>query len=551
MELRSGWDSPPTKSAPSLTPSRKRRLSFKILKAPFRRSTPAEPEPPVFPIPLPDGTSPLDHPTPNEPTKAVSTRTKSLRTPSLLSRKFRRRSLGLFGTKMEKPLEELETPVVVVEEEEIRPPRSTINWVKRTDNQPLPSEAATIREQWLKKQHFERPAPQIAVELDHRASIGSVGSLLFPSTTPGQQLRVFTPPPPRAVSPHTQPNADYSSYPSSTISTTSQQDELLRGMAKPFPSRAAHTESAQQALPSATPEEEVLPFMFPVPPHRQTDLPTPPASPHAGYPTQLASPLPMEKSDLAPPIPFDTPPHTPQRSSFVEGGMERQASAPTRRASTLTATDFAATSPAEPRRPQSLVVGPTSSTVPIFTRGTGNPFNRLSHGRSASVALPSTSSSSTSLSIPASALGNATSILRRPVSIAPGMGGRRMSASLASTIGAPGGANRQSWASMQSQASSIGSTVSQRDGAGGGRGLLDEVRRRADERERRGKVHRRNESNATVQPEQPQQKWQPVPEIREKKDADLPEEERREWEHEAEEMFSDARMEALVRELGF
>jgi hypothetical protein len=68
--------------------------------------------------------------------------------------------------------------------------------------------------------------------------------------------------------------------------------------------------------------------------------------------------------------------------------------------------------------------------------------------------------------------------------------------------------------------------------------LLQEVRRRAEERELRGKVSS-NRLSMSVQPEE-----------RAEEDDDEDEGEKGTWEHEAEEMFSDARMEALVRELG-
>ncbi|GAA5894500.1 hypothetical protein JCM6882_004836 [Rhodosporidiobolus microsporus] len=542
-------DKPPASSAaaPSLTPSRKRRLSLKSLN-PFRRDRRDSDLTPLHPIPL--DPIPLDPPpqdeTPARPASKAS---------SVFSKKLRRRSLmklGGGGARAEqKAQEEKENEERRAKEEEHR--RSGINWQKRTANQPLPSEAATIRAAWIREQIINAPPPTISVEIDPRASISSVGSLLFPSTAPGQSLGVFTAPPPRSVQQPGGPALDYSTYAPSMASTASR-DDIVRAMAKPFPSRPASSQAselrrASLSLTSPTPEEETLPFAFPLPPARQSDMLTPPASPFGSV-----SPLHKEPSAKAAQpqgVPFDTPPHTPQRLSYHEGS-DRRSSPPSRQGSLVIATDYANRDPNG--RPLSLTIPPSSSTVPIFTRGT-SPFARLSgHQRSASAALPSTTSSSAS---------NSTSTIRRPVSIAPQLGGRRMSASLASsgafTGVAPGGANRQSWASMQSQASSVGSSTS---ASQGGRGLIDEIRRRAEEREKRGKSHRRGDSNATVMQEKADgARWQPAEaEILEKENVGVQqhqqpylgdvEQEVRGFAYEAEEMFSDERMQALVRELG-
>lgn len=70
--------------------------------------------------------------------------------------------------------------------------------------------------------------------------------------------------------------------------------------------------------------------------------------------------------------------------------------------------------------------------------------------------------------------------------------------------------------------------------------MLAEVRRRAEEREQKGTLRPgSNRLSMSVQPEEEQ--------VEEEEDDGGKET----WEHEAEEMFSDARMEALVRELGF
>lgn len=569
----------PLQGAPSLSPSRKRRLSFKILTAPFRRSHPAAtgPTPPVFPLPLDSSPLVSDF----QPVKgSVSTRTGSI-----LSRKFRRRSLPSFGSKADKVAKEVKEAAARAEEQQVenekenrhdeleeRPKTSSINWVKRTANEPLPSEAANIREQWLKEQYFGRPPPMLAVELDHRASITSVGSLLFPSASQGQQLDIFSAPPPRAV------ENEYSPYANSTISAASQRDDLVRDMAKPLPSGTRSVgqvgEAKRTSLIGPTPEDEMLQFMFPTPPPRQSDLPTPPASPHRSPIALALTHDPSKKPELSQVAPFDhpTPPHTPQRRSFVESPVDvdgQRDSAPSRRASSAVSGDAMAAAAAassstvvptaDRRRPLSLTLAP-SATIPIFTRGSISQINRLTgHVRSSSVVGPSTSSSSLNSNLTGTTTPTCPPpAFRRPVSIAPGLGGRRMSQSFASTISgapltAPGGDNRKSWASVQSVTPSISSSVSipqAGPGAGGGVGggtgnsLLAEVRRRAEEREQKGRSNR--ESLVAVQREEEQHDEGSRDEDSESEDA----EKRGTWEHEAEEMFSDARMEALVRELG-
>ncbi|GAA6029108.1 hypothetical protein JCM8097_001602 [Rhodosporidiobolus ruineniae] len=544
--------------APSLTPSRKRRLSLKALTAPFRRS---ERNDPRLPNPSsPSAYNPLDHPNDFNPQPARPPSKAS----SIFSKKLRRKSLVNLGRSKKEPApEEVEQKTV----EEKERPRSAINWQKRMANEPLPSEAANIRAAWLHQQHRLETMypPQIAIELDPRGSFTSVGEILFPSSAQSQNLQVFVSQAPTSP-------GDYSTYAPSTAS--SQRDDLLRTMAQPFPSRPPSQTSGMRrqslSMTSATPETESLPFQFPVPPPRQSDLPTPPASPH-GYVPPLEPQRRRDsllKREPAQQIGPDTPPHTPQRTSYHEGSGAPLGSTPARQNSLVSAVDFATTSPANPRRPLSLVLGQNSGTIPIFTRGT-SPFHRLGHGRSASAALPSNSSSTSSVS-------NAGSTVRRPVSIAPQLGGRRMSASLASSgaFAPPGGSNRQSWASMQSQADSIGSSASA--GAGttsSGRNLVDEVRRRADERERRNNSrsmgHRRGDSNATITQdkayERNSQAWQPgEADILEKENVAVKAsplrgasgeyDERMQYGAEAEalmgDMFSDERMQALVRELG-
>ncbi|GAA6004013.1 hypothetical protein JCM10207_006514 [Rhodosporidiobolus poonsookiae] len=570
---------PAQQAAPSLTPSRRRRLSLKALTAPFRRSSdrPTSP-PPTVPA---NYDSPLDHP---PPTDLKRTPTRSLRTPSILSRKLRRKSLVAL-VRPDKAKEEAAAAAAAEakEREEKEARRTSVNWQKRTADQPMPSEAANIRAAWLREQQNAERLPPLAVHLDPRGSISSIGSILFPAATPGQHLGVFSTAPPRAVQ-QSGLSTNYSTYAPSTISTGSQRDDLLRTMAKPFPSRPpSHlSEPRRQSLSMASPplvtpgtesETDELPsFVFPVPPPRQSDLPTPPASPqplHTVVPPPAQEEL-LIKEERYEPTPLDTPPHTPQRFSFSRSS-DRQPSPASRRSSAIVAEDFATAPQPNKRRPLSLTLSPTA--VPIFTRsGGGSPFSRLGHGRSASVAGQSSAAPAGVAPRPLSTLSASSANAnnpRRPVSIAPQLGGRRMSASLASSgafpgsgsgIVAPGGANRQSWASTHSQSSSIGSNTSAAERA---RGLLDEVRRRAEERERRSKGHKRGESTSTATQDKGEPgKWQPAEaELLETENflyasplqrgsADLDETERRMLETEAEEMFSDERMQALVRELG-
>ncbi|GAA5823269.1 hypothetical protein JCM11251_007545 [Rhodosporidiobolus azoricus] len=551
------WEPPaPFKPAPSLSPSRTRRLTFRVLN-PFRRDRDRRDSDltPLHPIPL--DPPPLEE-EPPKPARRTSTSIFSKKS-SLFSKKLRTRTLVKLGVgKASKEEADQKERQKEREEEERRAreeeyQRNMVHWQKRTANQPLPTEAAAIRAAWVREQIINQPAPTISVEIDPRASISSVGSLLFPASTPGQTLSVFNAPPPRSASQAGGPALDYATaYPPSTASSASR-DDIVRSMAKPFPSRPASSQAGEVrrtslSLTSPTPEEETLPFAFPLPPARQSDLDTPPASPYGSL-----SPLHKElvnKPVQLQTVPFDTPPHTPRRLSYLDGS-DRRSSPPSRRSSIVVSTDFASANRDANGRPLSLTIPPSSSTVPIFTRGT-SPFARLTgHQRSASAALPATGTASPTNP-------------RRPVSIAPQLGGRRMSSSLASSgafggAGTPNGVNRQSWASVQSQASSVGSSASTN---AGGKGLIEEIRRKAEERERgTSKGHRRGDSNATVMQEKEGGKWQPVEaDLAEKEniplagepylgDVDVVEEVGI-FAYEAEEMFSDERLQALVRELG-
>ncbi|BGP18624.1 hypothetical protein JCM10213v2_006690 [Rhodosporidiobolus nylandii] len=84
-------------------------------------------------------------------------------------------------------------------------------------------------------------------------------------------------------------------------------------------------------------------------------------------------------------------------------------------------------------------------------------------------------------------------------------------------------------------------------------GLLDEVRRGAEAREQRGIIHRRGDSGATVTQENGGGKWQPVEAGMVEKENVAVEEVQSEaptFADEADEMFSDARLRALIQELG-
>ncbi|GAA5945488.1 hypothetical protein JCM10213_004173 [Rhodosporidiobolus nylandii] len=518
-------------AAPSLTPSRRRRLSLKALTAPFRRSS--ERNDPS----LPAVATPEDH---------KSTRSRRTRTPSIFSGRLSRKGWSrAVGTDQQPGTEEGGEK------------KRGINWTKRTAGQPLPSAASAIRSAWVRQQVIERPPPVLDVQLDSRPSLSSVGSLLFPATSPGQPYDIFPSPSPLHASETLAP----ANYPDDArAATSSRTDDAVRTMARPFPSRPALTDEQRgvsliaesPVTPAATSEagDDGLSYDFPLPPPRQSDLPTPPASPPfppAAFPPSASAKTPPAEAERIQPTPLDTPPHTPQRGSFTLSPESRSASS-ARRASTLLAGDSAVTrGPPTERRPLSLTVPASSSsnTIPIFTRVT-NPSHRLvGHARSASATVPSDSAS---LAI---STGNP---LRRPVSIAPQLGGWRMSASLASSgaFAASDGSKRQSWASMQSSSS----------GTCGRVGLLDEVRRGAEAREQRGIIHRRGDSGATVTQENGGGKWQPVeagmvekenvavgaparPPLAEEVQSEAPT-----FADEADEMFSDARLRALIQELG-
>ncbi|GAA5974944.1 hypothetical protein JCM11641_006773 [Rhodosporidiobolus odoratus] len=527
---------PHRRSAPSLTPSRKRKLSLKALTAPFRRAAQRS-----------------DPPLSDQPPNVECTLSRSsTRTPSILSRKLRRKSL----VSLEKPEGSEEAKVFRAGGEKAERRRSGSGyWSKRTVSESLPSEAASIRAAWIHQQQGAVDMSPLEIRLDTRASLSSVGSLRFPVATPDQRVTHYLNAPQRqmALSASSGPT-----HAPSTASASSRTKPFLSPPASAIDLGQNNLAVAAPVTPSATSEgeEDHTSYRFPLRPPRDPDLPTPPASPTIyicpsssgassdGLPAVSGS----EEGRYQQPSPLNTPPHTPVRNSLIS---THRPSPPGRPGSSLSSSSTMTTSAGNRVQPRPVphTSSTTDSLIPIFTRGS-SPFARLSSslGRPTSVL---TSSSSTSIST-ASGLGSTTSG-RRPISIAPQLGSRRLSAAFASgglSSAATVAVNRQSWASVRPQ--SVGGITTGQDG-------LDGSRQKVEERDRRTHFHRRTDSSSTITADKGKMgKWQPVEgEIAEKENvgkypstvAEV-DEERRRFEAEAEALLSDERMQALVRELG-
>ncbi|BGP42268.1 hypothetical protein JCM10450v2_006361 [Rhodotorula kratochvilovae] len=544
---------------PSAPPpsSRKRRLSFKILPNPFRRA----PEPPEFDLsPFPP---PLPSPAENDAPTVVAPvmERKSSKASSVLSKKLRRRSL----VSLIRPDKADEGKGVV--EEKSATKMGGVNWEKRMAGHALPSAAASIKAEWINQQQPRRDdVPKVTLHASHD-SVTSVRGFLypFPSHSNGMISSTFgTSPIPEAK--EGLPNLGYSTYSPPPGSPTHR--DLMRVMAKPFPpSRPTSMATSERRrslsvtgsglmgspLPSSELGDDRMAYMFPTPPPRGSGssgtsaTSTSPSTPVVKAPT-ASNDLPSTLLPR-PSAPSSTPDAPPARPPRPESALEPRAHA-------------RVLSPVlERRRPMSVGMAPTVS-APASSSPAG-------HVRRASVAhtgdVPSPAES-----------GSTTPTARKPITIPPQLGGRRVSASLLSSgmLPAPAhahsaGSNRASWASVQSQAESVGSTASTSSGGrrrrflllgGGGSGAGSD------------KSHRRTESGATaaLQERAEPARWQPAEQDileREKENvgvgagamgktrrdgagAVIDEVERRRFEEEADAIFSDARMRALVRELG-
>ncbi|BGP10040.1 hypothetical protein JCM10049v2_005923 [Rhodotorula toruloides] len=403
---------------PSVQASRRRRLSLKALKNPFRRTSdaPSFDFPAFEPPPLP---GPDDDLPPSPP--RVEIRVERA-TANGQSKKLRRRSL------IERVQEEKGLSV----EQKARKERGGD---RRKSSLSMASDAADIKERWMRQQDAVVLAKDLEVSLlVPPASDTPSSNFRFPSLEPsprGSSVQHGSPSPRQADGPF--PTLPYSTYASPVEPPASPTPrDLMRTMAKPFPSKPVgprtidHSRNQSAADSLVTPasstdldETRQLSYMFPVPPERPQDSDAILVSPKDAF-----GPRPLRAEQR--PV------------SAVEASS--------------TARPW---TPVEQRRPSSMSFLPAA---PV-------PLRRLSRaGTSDSLDLATTSSQARG--------GSTAGVVRRPISIPSQRGGQRISASLllAGDVPAPvhgagsvRGQDRASWASMQSQASS----GSGRGGSGG------------------------------------------------------------------------------------
>ncbi|BGP02000.1 putative Chloride channel protein k [Rhodotorula toruloides ATCC 204091] len=416
---------------PSVQPSRRRRLSLKALTNPFRRTsdTPSFDFPAFEPPPLP---GPDDDLPPSPPRIKI----RVDRAPANgWSKKLRRRSL----------VERVQGEKGLVVEQKARKERGSD---RRKSSLSTASDAADIKERWMRQQDAVVLAKDLEVSLFvPPASDTPSSNFRFPSLEPsprGSSLQHSSPSPRHADGPF--PTLPYSTYaPPVEPPASPTTRDLMRMMAKPFPSKTAtlraidHSRNISTADSLVTPasstdldETRQLSYMFPVPPER-------------------TSPQQPEQAQLAP-LSTSFPAADPQDSDAIlvspkDVFRPRPPRVDPRPVSAVEASSTARPwTPVDQRRPSSMSF---PSVAPA-------PLRRLSRaGTSDSLELASTSTQARS--------SNPAGVVRRPISIPSQRGGQRISASLllAGDVPAPAhGAgsvraqDRASWASMQSQASS-------------------------------------------------------------------------------------------------
>ncbi|GJN92409.1 hypothetical protein Rhopal_005439-T1 [Rhodotorula paludigena] len=553
--------------------NRKRRLSFKSLTRSFRRA-PVTPEFELSPFPPPLPGPSDDEPPPPPVVVAPVMERNASKASSVLSKKLRRRSL-VNPMRSDKGQEAKDGGLEASG-------KGGVNWEKRMAGHALPSEAATIKADWMSQQQtHEVPA----VTLAGRGSVSSVRGFLFPGTATTPASSTFRPSPAHSASSSIHspkdglPSLGFSTYqpPQNPPGSPTHRD-LMRMMAKPFPNRAVassiddrrRSQSLTGSLNVGSPlpsseldDDRQLAFMFPSPPPRDSStssISTSPKSPSKPLEAELPPPIltdptsPFHRPSASSPYsPENPPPRPPRPGSALEASTKPRSLSPV----------------LEQRRPLSVGVAPIGTTPPVVSP-TAGPLRRGS--------LPATVERPTSgtevATSPSGTPGSTTPTQRRPISIPPQLGGRRVSAGLLSSgmlpapahngAGAGGASNRASWASMQSQASSVGSSASTSSAGRRRRFLL--VGGGSD------KSHRRSDSSATATQQDSGARWQPAerdilerekenyavaPLISKSKSmgavpsrAAATDSEMHSFAAEADSMFSDARMRALVLELG-
>ncbi|BGP34036.1 hypothetical protein JCM10296v2_005851 [Rhodotorula toruloides] len=433
----------------SVQPSRRRRLSLKALTNPFRRTS----DTPSFDFPAFEA-PPLPGPDDDLPPSPPRIEIRVDRAPANgWSKKLRRRSL------VERAQGEKDLPI----EQKARKGRGGD---RRMSSLSMASDAADIKERWMRQQDAVVLAKDLEVSLlIPPASDTPSSNFRFPSLEPsprGSSIQHSSPSPRQADGPFpTLPYSTYSPLVKPPASPTTR--DLMRMMAKPFPSKPVASRVIDHSRNQSTADSLVTPasstdldesrqhsYMFPVPPERtsprQPDQATLP--PLSTYSSPAAGPQESDAILLSPKDAFrPRPPRTHSRPiSAVEASS--------------TARPW---SPVDQRRPSSM----------SFPSAAPAPPRRLSRaGTSDSLDLATTSSQARAA--------NPAGVVRRPISIPSQRGGQRISASLllAGDVPAPAhGAgsvraqDRASWASMQSQASS-----------GSGRGGSREDQRRLSRR---------------------------------------------------------------------
>ncbi|KAJ8292981.1 hypothetical protein OF846_003702 [Rhodotorula toruloides] len=426
---------------PSVQASRRRRISLKALKNPFRRTsdTPSFDFPAFEPPPLP---GPDDDLPPSPP--RVEIRVERA-TANGLSKKLRRRSL----------IERVQGEKELVAEQKARKERGSD---RRKSSLSTACDAAEIKERWMRQQDAVVLAKDLEISLlVPPASDTPSSNFRFPSLEPsprGSSVQHGSPSPRQADGPF--PTLPYSTYtPPVEPPASPTTRDIMRTMAKPFPSKPVAPRAIDHSRNQSTTDSLVTPasstdldetrqlsYMFPVPPER-------------------TSPRQPDQATLPPLSTCSFSAAGPQDSDAIlvspkDAFGPRPLRAEQRPVSAVEASSTARPwTPFEQRRPSSMSFLPAA---PV-------PLRRLSRaGTSDSLDLATTSSQARG--------GSTAGVVRRPISIPSQRGGQRISASLllAGDVPAPvhgagsvRGQDRASWASMQSQASS----GSGRGGSGG------------------------------------------------------------------------------------
>lgn len=317
------------------------------------------------------------------------------------------------------------------------------------------SEAADIKERWLRQQGAVVVAKDLKVSLLVPPSSDTPSSTFrFPSLEPSPRGSSLQPSPRNVEGPF--PTLPYSTYtPPAEHPASPTTRDLIRTMAKPFPSRPVTLRSvdhsrnqsmvdslATHASSTDLDETRRLSYMFPLPPPR-TSPPQPeplPLPPFASFPA--AGPLDSETTFVAPSGAFFPRTRRPERRP-----VSATEATPTARPWT----------PVDPRRPSSM---PSASVVPDSSRRPSR--THIFDWIEASTALSSAPE------------GNAAGVAWRSASIPSRRGGQRSSGLLspegdqrrsgslllesdvpvqANAAGSARAHERASWSSRQSQAS--------------------------------------------------------------------------------------------------